>query len=128
MEANVFPCPKCSQLNTDLRITCKSCGINLREANAEIESSDDDAEIQLSERSDILSHEINKYANFGYRIVSRTETSAQLVKPKEFSFIAALLWFILLGVGLIIYLLYYLSKKDDAVYLMVSKNGKVNRS
>ena len=130
MAAKVLFCPKCSQLNTDRRTTCKSCGTNLREAVSDIEQEYLDAgvELQLSERSDILSNEINKYAGIGYRVVSRTETSAQLVKPKEFNFLAALLWFLLLAVGVIIYILYYLSKKDDTVYLMVSKNGKVTRT
>lgn len=32
MAAEVIQCPNCSQLNTDRRITCKSCGINLHEA------------------------------------------------------------------------------------------------
>jgi capsule polysaccharide export protein KpsE/RkpR len=31
----------------------------------------------------------------------------QLVKPKKFSFIWALVWFLLFGIGLIVYLLYY---------------------
>ncbi len=127
MAAEVIQCPNCSQLNTDRRTTCKSCGTNLREAifDAEVESSVDGVELPLSERSDALSLEINKYARLGYRVVSRVETSAQLIKPKEFNFVAALLWFLLFGIGILIYLFYYLSKNDDAVYLTVSKNGKV---
>lgn len=64
-----------------------------------------------------LQQQIDWYVGQGYRVMSQTETSAQLVKPKQFSFVWAFLWFLLLGVGLIVYLLYYASKKDQTVYL-----------
>lgn len=60
---------------------------------------------------------LNWYVRQGFRVVSQTESSAQLVKPKVFSFVWALLWFLLLGVGLVVYLLYYAAKKDKTVYL-----------
>lgn len=65
-----------------------------------------------------LQEHINWYVSQGYRVVSQTETSAQLVKPKQFSFVWALLWFLCLGIGLIVYLLYYATKKDQSVYLI----------
>ena len=71
-----------------------------------------------------LQAQINEYARKGYIVQSQTETSAQLVKPKVFSFVWALLWFLLLGIGLLIYILYYLSKNDQTVYLYV-ENGQV---
>ena len=71
-----------------------------------------------------LQTQINEYARQGYIVQSQTETSAQLVKPKSFSFLWAFLWFLLLGIGLLIYIIYYLSKKDQAVYLYV-ENGQV---
>ena len=40
MGANVFQCPKCSQLNTIRRFTCKNCGANFEVALAGIESMD----------------------------------------------------------------------------------------
>ena len=73
-----------------------------------------------------LQAQINEYARKGYIVQSQTETSAQLVKPKVFSFVWALLWFLLLGIGLLIYILYYLSKNDQTVYLYV-ENGQVLR-
>ena len=60
----------------------------------------------------------------GFIVVSQTETSAQLVKPKGFSLMWALLWFLLLGIGLLVYIFYYVSKKDQTVYLYV-EDGKV---
>jgi hypothetical protein len=37
MEETVFQCPKCSQLNTTRRFTCKNCGTNFEVALAGIE-------------------------------------------------------------------------------------------
>ena len=71
-----------------------------------------------------LQEHIDWYVNQGYRVVSQTDTSAQLVRPKTFSFVWAFLWFLCLGFGLIVYLLYYAAKKDKAVYL-ASAGGSV---
>ncbi len=71
-----------------------------------------------------LQAQINEYARKGYIVQSQTETSAQLVKPKVFSFVWALLWFLLLGVGVLVYIFYYMSKNDQTVYLYV-ENGQV---
>ncbi len=127
MATSVITCPKCLQLNTTRRITCKICGVNLKQAfKTELEKVDEGKKLSLSERADILSHEIMKFTNQGFRVVSRTDISAQLVKPKEpFDFLIALLWFLLLVVGLLIYILYHFSKRDEAIYLVVSKTGKV---
>ena len=74
--------------------------------------------------NDSLQDHINWYVNRGYQVQSQTETSAQLVKPKRFSLIWALIWTLLVLVGLIIYIFYYISKKDQTVYLYV-EDGKV---
>ncbi len=73
-----------------------------------------------------LQTQINEYVRKGYVVQSQTETSAQLVKPKVFSFVWAFLWFLLLGVGVLIYIFYYMSKNDQTVYLSV-ENGQVLR-
>jgi hypothetical protein len=73
-----------------------------------------------------LQKEINRYVNQGYRVVSQTETTAQLIRPKQFSCLFASLWFLLFGVGLLFYLFYYWSKKDDTIYLQLV-NGRVIR-
>ncbi len=67
-----------------------------------------------------LQEHINWYVGQGYQITAQTETSAQLVKPKQFSLIWALLWLLVVGVGIFVYLAYYIAKKDKAVYLSVS--------
>lgn len=67
----------------------------------------------------LLAKEVQRYVKQGYRVVSQTETTAQLVRPKAFSCLAATLWTLLLGIGLIFYLFWYASKKDDTIYLQV---------
>ena len=80
----------------------------------------------LDERRAILQREINSYIRRGFRVVSQTDTTAQLVKPKHFSlFWAIILTFLI--VGIILYLLYYLTKRDEVVYLEVDEQGRMKR-
>ncbi len=84
-------------------------------------------ELSRSERTELLQREITKYVRRGFHVVSQTDTTAQLVKPKKFSLLWALLWFLLFGIGLIIYLIWYWSRRDQTVYLEVSPTGKITR-
>jgi len=79
----------------------------------------------IEERQAILNREIQKFVKRGFRVTARTDTTAQLVKPKKFSLLWAILWFLFFGIGLIIYLLYYAAKKDETIYLDVDERGKV---
>ena len=72
--------------------------------------------------------EIDRLVQDGYRVVSETEFSAQLVKPKAFSFGWALIWFLFFGIGVLIYIFYYMAKKDAVVYLTHSPDGSIQRS
>lgn len=83
--------------------------------------------MSMEQRRAILEEEIRKYVKKGFQVVSRTDLTAQLVKPKKFSGLWALLWFLVFGVGLIIYLIYYGTKRDEQVYLEVDEKGKVRR-
>lgn len=83
--------------------------------------------LSLAERSAILDREIATYSSRGYRVVSRTDTSAQLARQKPFSCFWAFVWFLLLGFGLLIYLFYYISKRDDLIWLEVDDGGRVRR-
>lgn len=68
---------------------------------------------------------IDNYADAGFIIVYRDARSAQLRRPKKFSFIFAFLWFWFFGIGLVIYILYYLAKRDEVVYLTLDDTGQV---
>ena len=83
--------------------------------------------LTLDARKQILEREIVRYSKRGYRVVSRTDTTAQMVKPRQFGCLAATLWTLLFGVGLIFYLFYYLAKKEDVIYLSVDERGRVSR-
>ena len=83
--------------------------------------------LSIEERRAILDREIKRYVKRGFRVISRTDTTAQLVKPKKFSFFWAFIWFLVLIVGFVIYLLYYVSKKDETIYLEVDERGRIKR-
>lgn len=72
-----------------------------------------------------LQKEIQRYVKQGYQVISQTSTSAQLVKPKKFSCLIASLSFLLVGIGLIFYLFWYASQKDQILYLQVDEGGRV---
>lgn len=79
----------------------------------------------VQERSLILGQEIANYSRRGFRIVSRTDTTAQLSKPKEFSVLWATLWFLVFGIGVLIYIFYYMAKTDEIAYLEVGPDGTI---
>lgn len=58
-------------------------------------------------------------------VQQRTPTTAQLFKPKTFSFIWALLWFLVFGIGIIVYLIYYAAKQAEGRYVEVDEYGTV---
>lgn len=64
-----------------------------------------------------LADQIAWHTSRGYRVISQTPEGVQLVKPKQFSLVWAFLWFLLGGVGLLVYILYYVSKRDQTVWL-----------
>ncbi len=66
-----------------------------------------------------LERAIAKYLHRGYRPVYQTKDSAQLVKPKQFSCLLALVTLCLGGFPLIVYLIYFASIQDKCVRLQV---------
>ena len=82
--------------------------------------------VSIDTRRTALQAEVSKYVRDGYRVQSQTDTTAQLIKPKKFSWLIFLVLLLIVGFG-IIYLIYYLVKKDKAVYLTVDEFGKVSK-
>jgi hypothetical protein len=82
--------------------------------------------LRTVERSEILDEEIEGLTIRGYRVVSRTATSAQLLRPKVFSLAWALFGFLFLVVGFVVYLIWYASKRDRMIYLRVDEYGEVS--
>ena len=49
-----------------------------------------------------------------------------MVKPKEFSFLWAIVWFLFFGIGILVYIFYYLAKSDERIRLEVDQEGRVH--
>lgn len=123
----VIDCPKCGQLNTTRRSRCKSCGADLLETSS-ADTRPPGPPISEAERGEILAAEVAKYARRGYRVGHQTATTAQLIKPKEFDIAVAVLSLLFFGIGIIIYLLYFMAKKDETVFIEVLSDGRVSTS
>lgn len=84
-------------------------------------------EMTIERRREILQREIAGYLKQGYRVVSQTDVTAQLVKPKQFSCLWAIIWTLVVGIGLLFYLFWYWAAKDQTVYIEVDEHGRVKR-
>lgn len=82
--------------------------------------------LSIEQRREILQREITaRYLRRGFRVMSQTDTTAQLVRPKTFSFIWACAWFLLCGVGVLVYVFHYANKQDTGIYLTVDEQGRL---
>lgn len=81
--------------------------------------------VPQAERSRLLDEEVGQYMRDGFFVRHRMDTTAQLVKPKKFSFLWALLWLLVFGVGIVVYLIYYAAKRDEGRYVEVDGYGAV---
>lgn len=79
-----------------------------------------------SYRRAILQRQIDSYVRRGFMVVSQSDFTAQVRKPKQFSCLWATLWFLFFGIGIVVYLIYYTSKSDELVFITVSESGQVN--
>lgn len=64
-----------------------------------------------------LKAQVRYLISTGYLVINQTSTTAQLNRQKSFSCLFATLSFFFFGIGFFIYLFYYLSKRDDSIYL-----------
>jgi len=71
-----------------------------------------------------LDAKVSQFVRKGYTVQFQTDTAAQLLKPKKFSFLWAFVWFCCFGVGLLVYLIYYWAKRDHVVYLTTTTTTK----
>lgn len=78
-------------------------------------------------RRNVLEQEIQSYVRKGYRVMSQTDTSAQLIKPKKFNLLIAIILLICFVLPFIIYLLIYMAARDKTVYITVDAQGRVTR-
>jgi hypothetical protein len=62
---------------------------------------------------------VANYSSQGYYLVTRTDTSATMRKPKEFNVLIAILGFLFCVVGLVIYAIVYAMQSDQVVEIRV---------
>ncbi len=77
------------------------------------------------ERTAILDSEVAKWSGRGYVVESESATSVQMRRPKELSGCTALLLLVLFVPGLFIYLLWYLLKRDETIFININEIGHV---
>ena len=106
-------CQNCQAEIPDGAGFCPQCGERTGTGN-----------LSIKERQAILERTIGDYVRRGYRVVSSTETTAQLLKQKQFSCLWASLWFLLFGIGLLFYVFYHAAKKDTIIYIAVDEWGR----
>ena len=82
-----------------------------------------DITISIEERKEILEKEIGKYVRYGWRVISRTEISAQMTQDKKPSCLLALILAIFFVLPAILYLLLY--RGSENLYLEVDERGKI---
>src|SRR5690349_2151445 len=76
-------------------------------------------------REAILQRDINHYLAQGYQVVSQTGHTVQLRRPKKFSLFWSIFWLIFgFGIGFVVYILYYLAKRDETIYIDVLPSGQ----
>ena len=80
-------------------------------------------EIKQVNKAEILQKAVNNYTRMGYRVTSQTSDTAQLIKPKKFSCLLAVILLLLIILPLIIYIFMYMAQKDETVYLRVDDLG-----
>jgi len=81
--------------------------------------------LSVSEKLDEISM---LYVKENYVITLRTENQLQMIRKKKFNFLWALLWALLWGVGLLVYIIYFVSKKDEVYTITLPIKEKVSLS
>lgn len=110
-------CWRCATPMSDEDDRCRECGAPERVL------------ISTSERRRILQDEVRKAAKDGYRVVSQTEWSAQLVRPKRFSVVWFLIWLLLALFPVALYLVYHFGiKRDPQLLIEVDECGWISRT
>jgi len=71
----------------------------------------------IGERQAELEEQVQQLTRFGYAVTSRTESQVHMFRPKKFSAVWAILWFLVCGVGVLVYIFYWMGKKDDVATL-----------
>lgn len=112
-------CPHCGLVNHPQRKTCHECHGDLTAPPAPVS----DTPLSLDERRNLLDQEIIKHTSHGWRLTTRTDTSAQMIKDKQRS---GCLVVVLLCLGIIPGLIYLSATgAPDSLYLDIDQFGRI---
>lgn len=84
--------------------------------------------LTIDEREEILAQHIQAALRQGWTVVATTRTTATFSKRQEIDPGAAILSFLLCGLGLLIYLGIHFSKSPQTAYIVVQEDGTVTRT
>lgn len=108
-------CPKCGAVLSPDANFCPACGLPRSSA----------ANSVVSGQSKLLLRVVGYYSQKGFRVTSQTDTTAQLLRPKQFNGCLAVFLFILAVLPFVIYLIYYLTSSDTVLYITVNPDLSV---
>lgn len=98
-------------------------------SDSKVQSIIDDSKLSNKKRLDVVTE---LYMKEGFIVNLRTDNQLQLIRKKQFSFLWALFWFLIFGIGILIYIFYFISKKDEQINITLpddsSSQEKVVRS
>jgi hypothetical protein len=119
---SMMACPHCGFPNTVERTTCKSCRQDLRTETAPVS----ETPLPPPELARLLEAEIVRQQAAGWRLQTRTETTAQLVR--EVSNTNGCLLILLFCLAIIPGILYAVfAKRTSSLYLSIDAYGRINR-
>ncbi len=89
--------------------------------------------LTIDQRRAILDEEVARWVRNGFQLVSRTDTTAQLIKPKKLScgilLLSLVLWLVLIGIFITAIILFaYFLGKPESIYLQVNEQGRIKRT
>jgi hypothetical protein len=82
--------------------------------------------VDESVRNKALEEAMREHEENGFHLERQGDFEAVMVKPKKFSFLWAIVWFLFFGIGILVYIFYYLAKSDERIRLEVNQEGRVH--